>query len=252
MLPSKPNPRRCLYYSLLFVALIVTLVLSGRLKRAQQLQKNSRASTAVPPARQSTTSTSSVANIDISFPHGEAVRDDVLTAGPWIPPLQAALHTMSSTRLNMVVSDGQFKSVLFNWLIASLVKLPRPLDNVLVIALDPDLHTLLEERGITSVYVDKKTIVSADREMLTPQSHIWIIRTTVYRLISHWGYDIAIFDTDAILIKNPTDLFDSYGDVDIVGSAGTFPFPLGKKWGVTFCMGVALFRHTHKTGRSLY
>lgn len=242
-MPSKPNPRRCLWYSLLFVALFITLLQTGRLRRAQELHRASQASSNTGP--QATTPSSLTGTI--SFPHGIAVRRDMLTAA-WVHALQTTLHKMPSKRLNVVVSDGKFKSILLNWLISSLVKLPRPLENVLVIALDLDLHALLEEKGVTSVYVDSKTVVSTNREMQSKHSHIWITRTTVFRLISHWGYDIAVFDADAILLQNPTDLFDSYGDVDIVGSAGTYPFSLGKKWGLTLCMGVALFRHTQRTG----
>lgn len=229
------------------MALFITFLQTGRLRQVQQLYRTSKTISNIYNMNLSQSATS--LKDTIHFPHSGAVRESVLTA-PWVPILQTTLHNMSSKRLNIVVSDGKFKSVLLNWLVASLVKLPHPLENIVIIALDSDLHTLLEERGIISVYIDPKTVVSTNLKKKGLLYHIWITRLTVYRLVSHWGYDIAMFDTDAILLQNPTDLFDSYGDVDIVGSAGTYPFPLGKKWGLTLCMGVVLFRHTHRTGKT--
>ncbi len=259
------SKRQCLCCSLLclfFCTVILQLCHNGLLKHVKhllvkkQLHQTSLALSDIrrpqiltPFISTDPPSSSSVLSHHISFPHGDAVRDDVLNA-PWVSVLRETLHKFPSKQLNLVASNGQFRSILLNWLISSLVKLPRPLDNVLVIALDSDLHTLLEERGVPSVYVDNTTVVSMDTEMQTRYSHIWITRTTVYRLISHWGYDIAVFDSDAILLQNPTQLFDTYKDVDMIGSAGSYPFLLGEKWGVTFCMGVALFRHTHRTGNT--
>ncbi len=255
-MPGKLNPRQCLCCSLLCVFFCTVILqlqkhathsLVKKQLHYKSLELSDIRRTQVPTWPISVDVPSPVLTHHISFPHGDAVRDDVLNA-PWVSVLRETLHKFPSKQLNLVASNGQFRSILLNWLIASLVKLSRPLDNVLVIALDSDLHTLLQERGISSVYVSNTTVVSVDAEMQTRYSHIWITRTTVYRLISHWGYDIAVFDSDAILLQNPTQLFDSYKDVDMIGSAGSYPFLLGEKWGVTFCMGVALFRHTHRTG----
>ena len=184
---------------------------------------------------------------NISFPNGRALRPDVLDA-PWVPVLWRVLRDFPTKQVNLVLGDSKFRSIVLNWLIAALVRCDQPLENVLVLSLDPWFHDLLEQRGIPSVYIDHTSVVDPDTKLNSQHSHIWITRTTVYRLISSWGYDIVTYDSDAIVMRNPKSLFDLYKDRDVIGSAGTYPFPLGKKWGLTVCMGVALYRHSHRTG----
>ena len=193
------------------------------------------------------TSMSVPRNKNVSFPNGRVLRPGVLDA-PWVPALWRVLHNFPTKQVNLVLGDNKFRSVVLNWLISALVRCDQPLENVLVLSLDPWFHDLLEQRGIPSVYIDHTSVVKPHAKMSTEHSHIWITRTTVYRLISSWGYDIVTYDSDAIVMKNPKSLFDLYKDKDVIGSAGTYPFPLGKKWGLTVCMGVALYRHTHRTG----
>lgn len=260
---GKMSPRQWVCYTLVCVTLGTLLFQlyqtrplhpSNRARRDhlatdKQLQEKFQVPTKHLSRAQTASTTQSIPSSisPIGFPHGGAVRADVLNAS-WVPTLWRTLGHFSSKRLNLVVSDGKFLSILLNWLIGSLVKLQPPLDNVLVIALNDSLQAMLELREIPSVYVDHTTVVAKGTVMQTRHSHIWITRTTVYRLLSYWGYDITVYDSDAVVLQNPTALFDLYKDRDIVGSAGTYPFMLGEKWGQTFCMGVALFRHTPRTG----
>ena len=187
-------------------------------------------------------------SISIHFPFEKFVRSDVLKA-PWVTSLKHLLKRYSGKQINIVTCDAKFQTSLLNWLISALVRAEPPLDVVVVLSFDKKLQELLESRGIPSVYVDRLTVMLLKAKMKTKNSHIWVIRNTVYRLINYWGYDIAMYDTDAIVMTNPQSVFDAHGDSDIIGSAGTYPFQLGRKWGLTFCMGVTLFRHTPRTGK---
>lgn len=186
----------------------------------------------------------------IHFPFDKFVKSDVLSA-PWVTSLKDILRSYRGKQVNVVSSDTKYQTVLLNWLISALVGSDLSIETLLIISFDKDVKELLDSREIPCVYVNHDTVILDRERMFSKTSHIWITRSTVYRLISSWGYDIAIYDTDAIILKNPQPVFDAYPDSDIIGSAGKYPFSLGKKWGATFCMGVALFRHTPKTGKIL-
>ena len=71
---------------------------------------------------------------------------------------------------------------------------------------------------------------------------------TVLRLITHWGYDVVMYDSDAIVLQDPQPLFDGFPGVELVGSAGQGPASIGHMWGRTLCTGVLLLRSTHHLG----
>lgn len=71
---------------------------------------------------------------------------------------------------------------------------------------------------------------------------IHIIRLTFFRLLNHWGYDVVMYDSDAVVLKNPQPLFDANQGVELVGSAGKGPENIGHVWGRTICTGVLLLR----------
>lgn len=87
------------------------------------------------------------------------------------------------------------------------------------------------------------------RQVDPEYSYVWIIRMVVYRLINYFGYDVVSYDTDAIPLRNLQPVFDKYRDHDIIGSAGHFPFHLGRAWGFTLCMGVVRFKSNANTGK---
>lgn len=188
----------------------------------------------------------------LSFAHSEAVRPlpEVLSA-PWVERLQAFLSSLDSKQVNIVVADSKFLPNVINWLISALIKAIPPLENILVIALDRDLHTFLHNKGLVSLYVDPHTVIQPRAPLHTNFSHIWITRCTIFRLLNHWGYDVITYDTDAVVLKNLQPLFDEHRSSDVIGSSGTYPFELHRVWGQTFCMGVALFRSTKHTGKSI-
>jgi hypothetical protein len=67
-------------------------------------------------------------------------------------------------------------------------------------------------------------------------------------LLNHWGFDVAMIDTDALLLKDPWPLFEKYPESGIVASQGKFPNELNAKWGTALCVGVILIRSSNQTG----
>ena len=185
------------------------------------------------------------------FAHPEAVRPlkDLLKA-PWVTPLQNVLSNITGRQVNVVLANSKYLPSIVNWLIAALVQATPPLDNVLVIALDKPLHLFLKDKNIPLVYIDPWSVIDQDARLVGAYAHIWVTRLAIFRLLNHWGYDVANYDTDAVVLKNLQPLFNKYWDSDVIGSAGSFPQKLGRKWGQTFCMGVSLFRSTKKTGEN--
>ena len=67
--------------------------------------------------------------------------------------------------------------------------------------------------------------------------------------MNHWKYDVVMYDSDAVVLKDPQSLFDSYPGVELVGSAGKGPESIGHIWGRTICTGVLLMRTSPALGR---
>ena len=196
-------------------------------------------------------------NNSLMFGHGAAVRPpSSVMKSPWVSTLKNLLNEKlqlstkqqvpSRKQVTVVVSNTNYTLSLLNWLVAALIKTSPPLENVIVVSLDETLQALLEGKEITSVYVNPEMVISG--EMQTKASHIWITRCAVYRLLNHWGYDVMAYDTDATVLKNLQPILDAHPESDIVASAGSYPFQLGHKWGLTLCMGVILIKSTRNTG----
>ena len=71
-----------------------------------------------------------------------------------------------------------------------------------------------------------------------------MLRLTIMRIINHFGFNVAMFDTDAVMLI----IFDTLGTKDIIGSIGTIPDDLFKEWKVTICIGVVLVKSSERTG----
>ena len=189
-------------------------------------------------------------DFSLRLPYQSEVRpvEEILEA-QWVTELWTYLSHLDNKYVSLCIGDSAYMESVVNWLIAALVVVQPPLENVLVISLDVELHELLHEHGIDSVYVNKSTIIIYP----TRNDSIWITRLLLFRLISHWGYTLATYDSDAIPLKNPQLLFTMFGDSDLVGSQGIHPKPLHEKWkSPTLCMGVVLFRASARTGIHYY
>jgi hypothetical protein len=169
----------------------------------------------------------------------------------WVTKLRDKLREVQSqNQVTVVFANSDYLESLLNWLIAAKVRLPQPVTNELVVCLDRDIFNVLNRRDIPSLYIQPSTVV--DKTKLSSQQMVWMVRLVVFRLINYWGFDVASYDSDTVIMKNPQELFERHLSSDIVGSSGKFPHALGKKWGFTLCMGVILFRSTPRTGRSAY
>ena len=73
----------------------------------------------------------------------------------WMTDLKTYLRSISdgSRLVSIVSSDYKYREVLLNWLVTALVKVDRPLSNVLVLSLDASLHQLLREKKIACVHI---------------------------------------------------------------------------------------------------
>ena len=82
-----------------------------------------------------------------------------------------------------------------------------------------------------------------------PDPQVHIMRLLVMRLLNHWGWDVANYDSDAIVLKNLEKRFAQFPDKHLIGSVGHFPQQLAVRWGAAVCIGVVLIRAARETGR---
>ena len=60
-----------------------------------------------------------------------------------------------------------------------------------------------------------------------------------------------MYDSDAVVLKNPQPLFEANAGVELVGSAGKGPESIGRVWGRTICTGVLLMRSSPDLGEGI-
>ena len=189
---------------------------------------------------------------ELIFPHSLLIRQmKELLKAQWVATLKGMLDNVTGRQVNVVVANSKYLPNVLNWLVAAMIRAVPPLENVLIFALDEPLHSFLQGKNLPSVYINPWSVVSPNASLGSAYSYIWVVRLTIFRFLNYWGYDVANYDTDAVVLKNLQPLFNKYWDSDVIGSAGTFPPKLGKKWGQTFCMGVSLFRNTKETGKCI-
>ena len=187
-----------------------------------------------------------------NFPHPQVFQptQKIMNAN-WVHQLKDYLHSIHPAHsLTITVATKSFIPNLLNWLIAAYRLAEPPMDNVLVLAFDKAVFSLLSARKIPCVYVPYSSVL---KKLKKGVSTVWMTRLAVIRLLNHWGYNVLQLDTDAVPLKNPHLLFDGYSDYDLVGARGVLPFELGHgPWGFTLCMGAALLRGTQRMGEPLF
>lgn len=171
----------------------------------------------------------------------------------WMTELKSYLTTVHpSLPVTIVSSDFKYREVLLNWLITAEVKVHRPLSNILVLSLDSYLHRLLGSRNISCVFIPPSCLLQPslklDRHVAFTQVHI--MRLLVMRLLNHWGFDVANYDSDALILKNPETRFAQFPDRHLIGSVGHFPKQMDHMWGTAVCIGVVLIRAAPQTGET--
>ena len=113
-------------------------------------------------------------------------------------------HTTNSQspQVNFVVADEKAIELLMNWLIMALVRLTDPLQNVVVLGLDVQVCDLLHPRNISCIYIDPDTIIRPSIDFIFSRRYLASqIRLLVSRLVNYWGYSLATYDTDALILK---------------------------------------------------
>ena len=186
---------------------------------------------------------------DFTFPHPVIYKHvDVILKTTWVKKLKGYLSSMNPSR-QVIVTEAtyDFFENLVNWLISAAIVSEVPLQYILVLCFDQQTHNLLAERNINSLYIPYHSLL---RNPKLEIGNIWMSRLAVIRLLSHWGYDVQHYDSDAVLLKNPQSLFQRFPSSDIVTSWGDYPDELGKNgpWGTTLCMGAVLIRSSPRAG----
>ena len=182
-----------------------------------------------------------------------------LITKPWMADLRNYLHQIppnsTGSPISIASSDSNYENVLLNWLLSAAVNTNPPLSHILVLSLDKPLHDTLVTHGFDSVYVDYRDLLASDVLKNIQNSDrlafhvVMVLRLTVMRLMNHWGYDAANYDTDAIILKNPEDLYyGEFKDSDVIGSRGRFPESVKNVFGLTLCAGVFMVKSTQQTG----
>lgn len=173
---------------------------------------------------------------------------------PWMTELRDYLTSIEggSRLVSLVSSDYKYREVLLNWLLTAQVKVDKPLSNVLVLSLDESLHTLLTEKKIPCVHIPTSCLLRPSLKLTRHKAftQVHIMRVLVMRLLNYWGYDVANYDSDALILRNPEPRYGELADRHLIGSVGHFPKPMDKKWGTAVCIGVVMIRTSPQTGRT--
>ena len=183
------------------------------------------------------------------FPHPRASEVmDIVEKHSWIQELQSTLKDWKPKRqVVMVASNSAYTEVLLNWLISAALVIP--LNQTLIISLDEPVWRLMHNRGFQSVFVPPSSLTIHKSTLF---GQIMLTRLSVMRLLNHWGFDVAMIDIDALLLKDPWPLFEKHPKSGIVASQGKFPSELSAKWGTALCVGVILIRSSNQTGMMIF
>lgn len=57
---------------------------------------------------------------------------------------------------------------------------------------------------------------------------LYLSRLLVIQVINNWGISVFHCDSDALILKNPFELFEKHPDAGIIANRGRFPFELGE------------------------
>ena len=189
----------------------------------------------------------------MSWPLPLYTRADILQS-QWAKDLKQYLSGIGSfNQISIVTANQEHMEVVLNWLVSAIIVAKLPLENILVLSLSLKLHELLVSKKINSIYVPSTSVISKSglKQIRTAFNQIHIVRLTFFRLINHWGYDVVMYDSDAVLLRDPQPLFDAHPLVELVGSAGRGPENIGRVWGRTICTGVLLMRSSQNIGECM-
>ena len=188
---------------------------------------------------------------DFSFPQPRVIKNlEHIKKSSWMKNIQHYLRSLrqDTKQIYLLTSNYKYLDVLLNWLISAVVRSNVTIENILTISMDYSTHSTLQAKGFPSVLVTPSGIFTPNFNFSAPFERVMMLRLSLMRIISHFGFNVAMIDTDAIMLRNPEPLFDAQEGMDIVGSMGTIPKDLMDEWPMTICIGVVLIRSSEKTG----
>ena len=188
---------------------------------------------------------------DFCFPQPKVMRSlEYISRATWVTDLRYYLSAYNYSReISLVTSNSKYTDVLLNWLIAATVKSRIPMESILVISLDATIHRLMLAKQFHSILVPPWTLIEKGVNFSQPFEEVMMTRLAVMRIVNHFGYDFVMYDSDAVILKDPQPLYDALPHEDIIGSVGKIPYDLAAAWGITICIGVVLVRSSPKTGK---
>lgn len=173
----------------------------------------------------------------------------------WLNQLRTYLTSLPphTQLITLVSSDYKYREVLLNWLLTAEVKQIKPLSNILVLSLDTSLYQLLRHRNIPCVHIPVSCLLHPSLKLTKhiAFTQVHIMRVLVMRILNHWGYDVANYDSDALILRNPEPHYERLNDRHMIGSVGHFPHEMDHDWGTAVCIGVVLIRASHQTGENM-
>ena len=158
-----------------------------------------------------------------------------------------------SPHVNMVFGDSEHTNLVLNWIIAAMLRLEPPLQNVMVISLDRPLCDTLTAKKLplTCIVVSIECIFQSN--VYDGGERGWLkgtmVRHPVLRLINYWGYDVASYDSDAVLLRNPQPLYEERPHMSVLASSSFYPKVLASEWGFVACTGALILRSSPSTGK---
>ena len=187
---------------------------------------------------------------DFSFPQPLIMKSmQQIASSQWVCRLRQYLSDFTSDKpVALVTSNSKYTDVLLNWLISATVRSNIPLKTIMVISMEEKLHKMLVSRGIPSVFVSPSMVFLREATFSEMFEQVMMLRLTVMRVINHFGFDVVMYDTDAVILKDPQPLYDELPNDDIIGSVGKIPEELVAEWGITICIGVVLVKSSVQTG----
>ena len=191
--------------------------------------------------------------LNLSLPTPQATLPlPLLLRCQWVGQLRTHLASLppSLPFISLVSSDIKYLEVLLNWLISALVKGDSPLTNILVLSLDHSLCQLLDEREIPCLHVPSSCLLRSNLSLShhVAFTQVHITRLLVMRLLNYWEYDVANYDSDAVILRNPEGRYGNLRERHFIGSVGHFPHELDRRWGRAVCIGVVMIRAGSQSG----
>lgn len=189
---------------------------------------------------------------NFSFPQPRVMRSlDEIKSSKWVHHLRQYLRSLKKPvkQIYLLTSNIKYVDVLLNWLISAVLRSKIPMEHILILSMDDNVHMLLKMRNFSSVLIKPSFLFPQNITFAKPFEMVMMLRLTVMRIINHFGFNVVMYDTDAIMLKDPQSVFDSLHDQDMIGTLGTIPDDLFAEWGVTICIGVVMVKSSMRMGK---